>query len=403
MDELTVNQYQPVFDVVYSIAQAMIYTGDRSAIVRFPAKPEAREMIGLALDTRAFMLKLNRFISHEVFLDNQCIYQKEKHRLKPCLYMRLILDSSLEYHGRKKTEFYGTSKLEFSNMRKTEFLSISAKENKREMKEEKSELEEFLDKKGLLPPVQNKIATEMVYGGPFAYAFTFRYHDYHPLSLFSFERPSYPVSAELMRSLRFPQWHLWRFFTSPVYWFQKSCLFASAFDHIAKKIPLDEIVLRCYPNEKKRQKHGGEFKQQLQEIVPLAYVFIEAYVNQEELAAGIEQLPTKYQPFALYKKEFLSQIRKSILHFSFHGTDEEVDNIVYGYNKDYVQTTLAHRKREISFGDFLKGNANQDHRKKIYLEQRDNRRKGNKAVENERMEKTTAIVPRTPSLPSSVD
>ena len=392
MPELIFNQYQPVFDVAYSIAREIVYSKNRSVVARFPAKPEARDMTGLALDTRAFMLKLNRFISHEVFLDNQCIYQKDKHQSNSCYRLRLILDSLLEYNGRKKTEFHDTSKIEFSNMRKIEYLSIASKENKRTMRDERSELELFLDRKGLLPSVQNKIAIEMVYGGPFSYAFTFRYHDYHPLSLFSFERHSYPVSDKLVHSLQFPQWHLWRFFTSPVYWFQKSCLFALALDHIARKVPLDEIVEQTYPNPLKRGKHGEIFKQQLQDIVPLVYVFIEAYVNQEELTAGIEHLPTKYQPFALYKKEFLSQIRKSILHFAFHVTDSEVDNIVYGYNRDYLPTNLSYRKREISFGDFLKGNANQDYRKRIFLEQKEFKRKMSKPIEKERMEKTTAIV-----------
>ncbi len=370
--------------------------------VRFPADSPCQEMVGLALDTRAFILKLNRFISHEVFLDNQCIYQKEEHRPKPIYYVRFILDSSLRYNGRGKTELYGTSKLEFSNMQKTESLSISAKDNKRELKQERSSIEDFLDSKGLLPPVLNKIAVEMVYGGPFSYVFTFRYQDYDPINSYFSEKSFYPVSVEQTRPLKFPQWHLWRFFTSPVYWFQKSYLFAYAIDHIAKKIPLDDIVEFTYPNKEKRQKYGEIFKQQLQEVVPLAYVFIEAYVNQKELAAGIEHLPSRLQPFVLYKKEFLNQIRKSILHFSFHGTDEEIDNIIYGYNKDYVPVASAQRGRrvrEISFGDFLKGNAHQDYTKRMYQRMKADKIRESDKVNAERMEKTgtTALILRTKS------
>ncbi len=380
---MRIDTYQPVFDIALETIQKLTRYGNTRLIF-----PPVKKMGGIAADLVSVISRFNNKVGLRVFKDNKQVFQSQAYSYH--YYLDIAFDSSQEYRGEKKDNYFHSTEITFipgpakatnpysvsnwGTKRKMSVSGVNSKDDKLDFSR-KNPFINALAAEGLLPERKNRISLSFIYGGPFSFFTFLSYQDYKPL-LTSDGYSLFPVSS---KKEHFTDIYAFKFISRPVFWFERGMMVSHALDSIAKNIPLEKLIDKI---EKSPPHQERLIKELQEESLPLAYKFIGAYLKGMEFKSEETiKFFTKEIPPREYYGIFLGPIGRSILHFTFRGSQEfhgsqELDNIIKNYNQNYATPA---GERRITMEDIKKANSIQADKKKR-LGARNNIRKSQEVV-----------------------
>lgn len=375
---MIIDIYQPVFDITLKTIQELTSYGNTSLVF-----PTVREMGGMAADIVSVIRRFNNKISLRVFKDTKQIYQSPPYPFY-YYYLDISFDRSQKYMGKKTGKYLPDTKIAFTpqppkvadpnganwdTKRRISVTGVNSKNSRLDFSR-KNAFIEALEAAGLLPERKNKMSLSFIYGGPFSYFTYLSYQDYSPIFVTG-EYSSFPTSS---KKEHFTDIKAFKFVSAPVFWFERGMMVSCALDYIAKNISLEKLLDKVEKSPPHRERLTKELKE---ESIPLAYKFIGAYLKGMEFKGKeITQFFTKVIPPREYCGLYLKPIGRSILHFTFHGSQEELENIIENYNRNHA---IPSREKTITIEDIRKANAIQEAKEKR-LEEMINTRRNKEVV-----------------------